>query len=93
VSVSRPNAELVRTPEERINLTSSQGISCSWVWRFERPSLPCCSAPFGYRGMALIMAGLAIVSFYSPVLGVNEKKLLRGGAVVAGVERIRSWRL
>lgn len=66
--------ELAHTPEERINLTSSQGIFMLIGVVIGTVVSPLLIKPFGYRGMAVIMAAIAAVSFYLPVIGVDEKK-------------------
>ncbi len=66
--------ELARSPRDRINLSSLAGLGMligtiigTVFWA------PLVDA-FGYRGMALIMGGLAVVFLYMPVLAVDEKK-------------------
>lgn len=66
--------EIARTPGERINLTSSQGIFMLLGTVIGMVASPMLIQKFGYRGMAVIMGVIACVSFYAPVIGINEKK-------------------
>lgn len=66
--------ELVRTAEERINLTSSQGIFMLLGTVVGMAGSFMLIGPLGYKGMALAMAGLAVISFYAPVASIDEKK-------------------
>jgi glycoside/pentoside/hexuronide:cation symporter, GPH family len=66
--------ELARTQQDRINLTSMQGVFLLLGTIVGMVVAPIIIAKYGYRSMALIMGGLALVSFYAPITGVNEKK-------------------
>lgn len=66
--------ELARTPEERINLTSSQGVFMLLGTVAGMVVSPILIGKFGYGGMAVAMGALAFVTFYAPVIGINEKK-------------------
>ncbi|MFA6451520.1 MAG: MFS transporter [bacterium] len=66
--------ELARTPEERINLTSIQGLFMLIGTVVATVLSPLLIKPLGFKGMAIVMGAIALVSFYSPVFGVNEKK-------------------
>lgn len=66
--------ELARTPEERINLTSLQGLFMLVGTAAGMVAAPMLIDVLGYRGMALIMCAVAAVAFYIPVAAINEKK-------------------
>jgi glycoside/pentoside/hexuronide:cation symporter, GPH family len=66
--------EIARSPEERINLTSTQGIFMLLGTVIGMVASPMLIQKFGYKGMAVVMGGIAAISFYAPVAGINEKK-------------------
>ncbi len=66
--------ELTRTPEDRINLTSMQGILMLIGTVIGMVMSPMLIEKFGYGGMAVFMAILAAITFYLPVIGIDEKK-------------------
>jgi GPH family glycoside/pentoside/hexuronide:cation symporter len=66
--------EIARTPDERINLTSTQGIFMLLGTVVGMVASPMLIHKFGYKGMAVIMGGIAAISFYAPVVGIDEKK-------------------
>jgi len=66
--------ELARTPKERIDLTSIQGVFMLLGTVVSTVLSPLLLKPLGFKGMAIVMGAIALVSFYAPVAGVNEKK-------------------
>jgi len=68
--------ELGRTPKDRMNLSSLQGFFTLAGTVIAMVGAPMLLAKFNYnyRIMAVIMAGVAMVAFYAPVIGVDEKK-------------------
>jgi len=66
--------EIAHTPEERINMTSMQGVFMLLGTVIGMVVSPILIGKIGYGGMAVAMGALALVTFYAPVIGVDEKK-------------------